>query len=199
MSRRLRDYQEVTLDVGPAHIRGRVVATDQHSTTVRLDRPLTSTVPERPHVGFLLAEAHPHPVMLDGVVIDDGPGRLRLLLGDRVSWRDRRANPRLTIPLKTIVRGSSGTPMETETLDISAGGALLPVSVSGDVRLEITVPGPAESTTIRASGQVLSRGEGRSAVRFTGIAPQDVAVLERLVVGVRTAIAERFAAKRSAS
>lgn len=192
--RRLQDYQHVTLQVGRGRADGHVVATHGDEAVVRLDRPLGPWATPRPCPARLSFMARDHPVVLDGIVVDDGAQQVRLLGGEGICTPDRRDRPRLAIALAVSLTPPDGGTLETTTVDVSAGGLLVAApQITGPVAFALTLPG---GHVVTADAEALARPNG-SAIVFTRIGDDAVRRLSDLVLSVRAALAQRFAERRA--
>jgi c-di-GMP-binding flagellar brake protein YcgR len=106
-----------------------------------------------------------------------------------------RSSPRLDVQLPVTV-SASGRTIETTTVNVSAGGALVAGGFFGsrDTAIEVAIKLP-NGPEVRALGlivRILPQGTG---LRFTDIEPAARSHLDTMVLSIRAALARRFAEK----
>jgi len=106
-----------------------------------------------------------------------------------------RSSPRLDVQLPVTV-SALGRTIESRTVNVSAGGALLEGTSfgppNGAVEVSIKMPNGPE---VRARGIVVRTLPQGTGIRFTDIDPAARAHLDSMVLSIRAALARRFAEK----
>lgn len=106
-----------------------------------------------------------------------------------------RASPRLDVQLPVTV-SAAGRTVETKTVNVSAGGALLEGMSFGprDGAVEVAIKTP-NGPEVRARGIIVRTLPQGTGIRFTDIDPAARAHLDSMVLSIRAALARRFAEK----
>jgi hypothetical protein len=105
-----------------------------------------------------------------------------------------RSSPRLDVQLPVRV-SMNGTTVETRTLNVSAGGALLEDTTLGepDGAVEVTIQMPHDGPEVSATGVIVRTLPEGTGIRFTEIEPSARDHLDSMVLSIRAALARRFA------
>ncbi len=143
-------------------------------------------------LGYLTSSEGGTPVALRGVATTapEGSGGLAFVMIDAYTVPERRGAPR--IPLATRVRarpigaagGAHDAQIETHTVDLSLGGALIEgregLEVGAQLALELHFEGfPAP---VQCEGQVVRRARTQLGIRYTKIGERDRARLAVILV-----------------
>lgn len=193
--RRIRDFMPATLSVGVKPMPAIVAATSKDIAWL-LPRDLKDTTPGLlPRPASLSFMHQGQMVVLHGNA-DRAPEGTVAFQANREGRVDNlRSSPRLDVQLPVVV-STSGRTVETTTVNVSAGGALIAGGFFGprDAAVEVTIK-LTDGTEVNARGlivRILPQGTG---LRFTDIDPSARAHLDNMVLSIRAALARRFAEK----
>ena len=192
------DFQSVNLHVRHARFTARVVQVRGAETTLAFPRGLPAAARPLPAEAEMTFEHDRQIVMLSGTLMGGDDISARFRIDDGIAPRELRRFARLAVSLPVSVTPLAddgrecGPAEQMRTVDISAGGVLLDrQGMSGAVRLELDLPGGYGAIT--ASGRVVRNVADGSGVRFDGVEPETLELLDRFVLGVRHQLAQRFA------
>jgi hypothetical protein len=135
---------------------------------------------------YLVLESDGALQALRGVVHGTGDRALRIRLADDIRLGQRRLFSRapLALPVRLRPAGGEGGEWSSTALDVSAGGIRvrrlpgMPEAPAYDVTIDLT----QLEREIAASGELIRAGEDDLALRYTRIAPEDVALLMELAL-----------------
>jgi hypothetical protein len=134
-----------------------------------------------------LAVATPRGVLrTKGAVLSaDRMGIVEIVVGSELELDQRREHVRVAARVPGVVGTKDPTrlPLDTYTLDVSAGGVLVagagPLGIGAPVSVTVKLP---ESDPLRAEGRIARRTEmGHAALVFDGIAERDREALVRWI------------------
>jgi PilZ domain len=194
--RRIRDFMPATLSVGVRPMQGIVAATSKDIAWLLPRDPRDATPGLLPRAAQISFMYQGHLVVLHGHA-ERAPEGTVAFTADREGRVDNlRASPRLDVQLPVQV-SVAGRTVETQTLNVSAGGALLAGTAFGprDGAVEVAIQMPQGGPEVRARGlivRILPQGTG---IRFTDIEPSARDHLDTMVLSIRAALARRFAEK----
>ena len=184
--RRLRERQDVTLLVGTAQVRCRVVAINRDVAAlqpVSTPRVSHSEFEGRAtivfgHQGILVA--------LKGSARWSDEGDLRFSVRDGVHVPQQRTASRLRIPLEVRVDDGPG-----RMIDVSTDGLSLEGSGFGEAgaTIELELDLPDHEPPLRCTGRIVRSTIERTAVRFVELPPADRERLDRFIFAVQRMLA----------
>lgn len=193
--RRIRDFMPATLSVGVKPMPAVVAATSKDIAWLLPRDPKDTTPGLLPRPASLSFVHQGQMVVLHGNA-DRAPEGTVAFQANREGRVDNlRSSPRLDVQLPAVV-SASGRTVETTTVNVSAGGALIAGGFFGprDAAVEVTIT-LTDGTQVNARGlivRILPQGTG---LRFTDIDPAARAHLDTMVLSIRAALARRFAEK----
>jgi hypothetical protein len=193
--RRIRDFMPATLSVGVKPMPAIVAATSKDIAWLLPRDPKDTTPGLLPRAASLAFMHQGQMVVLHGNA-ERAPESTVAFQANREGRVDNlRSSPRLDVQLPAVV-SASGRTIETTTVNVSAGGALIAGGFFGprDAAVEVTIKLP-NGQDVNARGlivRILPQGTG---LRFTDIDPSARAHLDTMVLSVRAALARRFAEK----
>lgn len=193
--RRIRDFMPATLSVGVKPMPAVVAATSKDIAWLLPRDPKDTTPGLLPRPASLSFVHQGQMVVLHGNA-DRAPEGTVAFQANREGRVDNlRSSPRLDVQLPVVV-SASGRTVETTTVNVSAGGALIAGGFFGprDAAVEVTIT-LTDGTQVNARGlivRILPQGTG---LRFTDIDPAARAHLDTMVLSIRAALARRFAEK----
>jgi hypothetical protein len=194
--RRIRDFMPATLNIGVRPMHGIVAATSQDIAWLLPRDPRDPTPGLLPRPARISFTHQGHLVVLHGHA-DRAPEGTIAFTADREGRVDNlRSSPRLDVqlPVTVSVAGASRT---TQTLNLSAGGALLSGAGFGlrDGAVEVAIQMPQNGPLVAARGLIVRTIPAGTGIRFTDISPADRAHIDSFVLAIRAALARRFADK----
>jgi hypothetical protein len=193
--RRIRDFMPATLSVGVKPMPAIVAATSKDIAWL-LPRDPRDTTPGLLPRGASISFMHQaQMVVLHGNAERAPEGTVAFQANREGRVDNLRSSPRLDVQLPVTV-SASGRTIETTTVNVSAGGALIAGGFFGarDSAVEVTIQLP-DGSEVHARGlivRILPQGTG---LRFTDIDPAARSNLDSMVLSVRAALARRFAEK----
>ncbi|HET6507178.1 MAG TPA: PilZ domain-containing protein [Baekduia sp.] len=193
--RRIRDFMPATLSVGVKPMPAIVAATSKDIAWLLPRDPRDTTPGLLPRAASISFMHQGQMVVLHGNA-DRAPEGTVAFQANREGRVDNlRASPRLDVALPVVV-SASGRTIETTTVNVSAGGALVAGGFFGprDTAVEVTIKLP-NGPEVHARGlivRILPQGTG---LRFTDIEPAARDHLDTMVLSIRAALARRFAEK----
>jgi PilZ domain len=193
--RRIRDFMPATLSVGVKPMPAVVAATSKDIAWLLPRDPRDTTPGLLPRAAQISFMHQGQMVVLHGNA-ERAPEGTVAFQADREGRVDNlRASPRLDVQLPVTV-SAAGRTVESRTVNVSAGGALLDGTTfgadGGAVEVSIRLPnGPA----VNARGIIVRRLPQGTGIRFTDIDPAARNHLDSMVLSIRAALARRFAEK----
>jgi hypothetical protein len=193
--RRIRDFMPATLSVGVKPMPAVVAATSMDIAWLLPRDPKDTTPGLLPRPASLSFMHQNQMVVLHGNA-DRAPEGTVAFQANREGRVDNlRSSPRLDVQLPVTV-SASGRTIETTTVNVSAGGALIAGGFFGarDSAVEVTIQLP-NGSEVHARGlivRILPQGTG---LRFTDIDSAARGHLDTMVLSIRAALARRFAEK----
>jgi len=196
--RRIRDFMPATLSVGVRPMEGIVAATSKDIAWLLPRDPRDPTpglLPRSAQISFL---HQGHLVVLHGNAERAAQGTVAFHANREGRVDNLRSSPRLDVQLPVQV-SAGGATKETQTVNVSAGGALLAGTTFGppDTAVEVAIQMPHDGPEVCGRGlivRVLAEGTG---IRFTDIDPPSRDILDSMVLSIRAALARRFAEQAS--
>jgi hypothetical protein len=185
-----------TLSVGVRPMQAIVAATSKDIAWLLPRDPRDQTAGLLPRAAQISFLHQGHMVVLHGQA-DKAPEGTIAFTADREGRVDNlRASPRLDVQLPVQV-SVAGRTLDSHTLNVSAGGALLAGSSFGprDGAVEVTIQMPQGGPEVRARGLVVRALPEGTGIRFTDIEPAAREHLDSFVLSIRAALARRFAEK----
>ncbi|HWH93215.1 MAG TPA: PilZ domain-containing protein [Baekduia sp.] len=196
--RRIRDFMPATLSVGVRPMEGIVAATSKDIAWLLPRDPRDPTpglLPRPAQMSFL---HHGHLVVLHGRAEPALQGTVAFQANREGRVDNLRASPRLDVqlPVRVTTRGAA---RQTQTLNLSAGGALLAGTTFGppQTAVEVAIKMPQNGTEVAARGLVVRILPQGTAIRFTDIDAAARHHLDSMVLSIRAALARRFAEKQT--
>jgi hypothetical protein len=195
--RRIRDFMPATLSVGVRPMEAIVAATSKDIAWLLPRDPRDPTPGLLPRPAQISFRYQGHLVVLHGHAERAPEGTVAFQAAREGRVDNLRASPRLDVQLPVRV-SAGGATKETQTVNVSAGGALLAGTTFGprDGAVEVAIAMP-RGPEVRARGlivRVLPEGTG---IRFTDIEPAARDHLDSMVLSIRAALARRFAEKQT--
>lgn len=193
--RRIRDFMPATLSVGVKPMPAIVAATSKDIAWLLPRDPRDTTPGLLPRPASISFMHQGQMVVLHGNA-DRAPEGTVAFQANREGRVDNlRSSPRLDVQLPVTV-SASGRTVETTTVNVSAGGALVAGGFFGsrDTAIEVTIQLP-NGPEVRALGLIVRILPQGTALRFTDIEPAARAHLDGMVLSIRAALARRFAEK----
>jgi hypothetical protein len=193
--RRIRDFMPATLRVGVKPMPAIVAATSKDIAWLLPRDPMDTTpglLPRAAQISFMHQGSM---VLLHGNAERAPEGTVAFQANREGRVDNLRASPRLDVQLPVQV-SAVGRTIETKTVNVSAGGALLEGTSfgppNGAVEVAIKMPNGPE---VRARGIIVRALPQGTGIRFTDIDPAAVAHIDTMVLSIRAALARRFAEK----
>ncbi len=193
--RRIRDFMPATLSVGVKPMPAIVAATSLDIAWLLPRDPRDTTPGLLPRPASLSFMHQGRMVVLHGNA-DRAPEGTVAFQANREGRVDNlRSSPRLDVQLPVTV-SASGRTIETTTVNVSAGGALVAGGFFGprDTAIAVAIKLP-NGPEVRAHGLIVRILPQGTALRFTDIEPAARAHLDTMVLSIRAALARRFAEK----
>ncbi len=193
--RRIRDFMPATLRVGVKPMPAIVAATSLDIAWLLPRDPRDTTpglLPRRAQLSFVHQGSM---VVLHGSA-ERAPEGTVAFQADREGRVDNlRASPRLDVQLPVTV-AAAGRTIQSRTVNVSAGGALLEGAAFGprDGAVEVTINLP-NGPAVNARGIIVRTLPEGTGIRFTDIDPAARSHLDSMVLSIRAALARRFAEK----
>jgi hypothetical protein len=193
--RRIRDFMPATLRVGVKPMPAIVAATSKDIAWLLPRDPADTTpglLPRAAQISFMHQGSM---VLLHGNAERAPEGTVAFQANREGRVDNLRSSPRLDVQLPVTV-SALGRSIQTTTVNVSSGGALLEGSsfgpAGGAVEVAIKTPNGPE---VRARGIVVRALPQGTGIRFTDIEPAARAHLDTMVLSIRAALARRFAEK----
>jgi hypothetical protein len=193
--RRIRDFMPVTLSVGVRPMQGIVAATSKDIAWLLPRDPRDPTPGLLPRPAQISFMHQGHLVVLHGHAERALQGCVAFTADREGRVDNLRASPRLDVQLPVTV-SVGGRTIQSRTLNVSAGGALLEGAGFGprDGAVEVAIKMP-QGPEVRARGLVVRALPQGTGIRFTDIEPAARDHLDSMVLEIRAALARRFAEK----
>jgi hypothetical protein len=193
--RRIRDFMPATLSVGVKPMPAIVAATSKDIAWLLPRDPRDTTPGLLPRTASISFMHQGQMVVLHGNAERAPEGTVAFQANREGRVDNLRSSPRLDVQLPVTV-SASGRTIETTTVNVSAGGALVAGGFFGsrDTAVEVTIKLP-NGPEVHARGlivRILPQGTG---LRFTDIEPAARSHLDTMVLSIRAALARRFAEK----
>ena len=185
-----------TLSVGVRPTQAIVAATSKDVAWLLPRDPRDQTAGLLPRPAQISFPHQGHMVVLHGTA-DRAPEGTIAFTADREGRVDNlRSSPRLDVQLPVRV-SAAGRTLESHTLNVSAGGALLAGTAFGarDGAVEVAIQMPQGGAEVRARGIVVRTLPQATGIHFTDIDPAARDHLDSMVLAIRAALARRFAEK----
>lgn len=193
--RRIRDFMPATLSVGVKPMPAIVAATSKDIAWLLARDPKDTTPGLLPRPASLSFMHQGQMVVLHGNAERAPEGTVAFRANREGRVDNLRSSPRLDVQLPVTV-SASGRTIDTTTVNVSAGGALVAGGFFGprDAAVEVTMKLP-NGTDVNARGLIVRILPQGTALRFTDIDPSARAHLDTMVLSIRAALARRFAEK----
>ncbi|MCW2982922.1 MAG: PilZ protein [Conexibacter sp.] len=184
-----------TLSVGVRPMQGIVAATSKDIAWLLPRDPRDPTPGLLPRPAQISFMHQGHLVVLHGHAERAAQGTVAFTADREGRVDNLRASPRLDVQLPVRV-SVGGRTFETQTLNLSAGGALLASRDLGprDGAVEVAIKMP-QGPEVNARGLVVRALPEGTGIRFTDIEPAARDTLDSMVLSIRAALARRFAEK----
>jgi hypothetical protein len=185
-----------TLSVGVRPMEGIVAATGKDIAWLLPLDPRDPTAGLLPRPAQLSFRHQGHLVVLHGNAERAQQGCVAFQASREGRVDNLRESPRLEVQLPVEVT-AGGKTIETRTVNLSAGGALLEGASFGarDGAVEVTIQMPQDGPEVKARGIIVRTLPEGTGIRFTDIDPQSRDHLDSMVLSIRAALARRFAEK----
>ena len=187
-----------TLSVGVRPMQGIVAATSKDVAWLLPRDPRDPTSGLLPRTAQLSFQHQGHLVVLHGRAERAQQGCIAFHASHEGRIDNLRTSPRLDVQLPVQV-SAAGTTVESQTLNVSAGGVLLAGTTFGplEAAVEVAIQMPHDGPEVRAQGVIVRTLPDGTGIRFTEIEPADRDHLDSMVLSIRAALARRFAEKAS--
>jgi hypothetical protein len=183
-----------TLSVGVRPMQGIVAATSKDIAWLLPRDPRDPTPGLLPRPAQISFMHQGHLVVLHGHAERAQVGTIAFTADREGRVDNLRASPRLDVQLPVRV-SVGGQTLDSHTLNVSAGGALLAGNAFGprDGAVEVTIQMPQDGPEVRARGLVVRALPEGTGISFTDIEPAAREHLDSFVLNIRAALARRFA------
>jgi hypothetical protein len=185
-----------TLSVGVRPMEAIVAATSKDIAWLLPRDPRDPTPGLLPRPAQISFRHQGHLVVLHGHATRAQQGTVAFQANREGRVDNLRSSPRLDVQLPVQV-SAGGASTATETLNVSAGGALLASTAVGvrDTAVEVAIQMPSDGPEVRARGLIVRVLPHGTAIRFTDMDAAARDHLDSMVLSIRAALARRFAEK----